>query len=332
MSCIPFIQVGTGNRGADLLRDLTSNHKARFRTAALVDVVPTFLDAAGELTGLPSSRRFDSLGSALNTVSEVEAVVIATPAKFHGALIREALLAGKHVWVEKPATYRYEEALELLELATERRRSVVVGNQYQYDPIERQLQRIVQAKKYGPPFLLTYTHHRHRPIPGAFTGPFPALWEQGVHSLDSILAILGHPKIQTVYALSLRPPHSEYPGETVTGIMTRFANGIDVHFLVTFDSQESWWEIRVECEYAALRLHANGWQRDTLEVLQAEQRVETIGPAEDLEPEMRDPFVAFHSAIVSGRTAPTSLEVNVQTLQWIDAAVRSSQEGQIIRL
>src|SRR5262245_47306141 len=50
----------------------------------------------------------------------VTAVAIATPAVSHGALVREALLAGKHVFVEKPLCLSLSEARQLIDLAAER--------------------------------------------------------------------------------------------------------------------------------------------------------------------------------------------------------------------
>ena len=51
----------------------------------------------------------------------VEAVVIATPAPLHGRMVREALLAGKDVLVEKPLALSEGEGEEAVRLAQERK-------------------------------------------------------------------------------------------------------------------------------------------------------------------------------------------------------------------
>jgi predicted dehydrogenase len=328
---IDFIQIGVGNRGAQVLDEVAARHGDRFMPVAFVDVDDGFVAAAREKHGTRITAHA-ALADALVVHPEAQAVFVVTPARFHGEMVRTALEANRHVWVEKPLTYDYPEALALAALARELGRTVVVGNQYQYHPLERQLQELVASARYGRAFFLSYQHHRHRPQMRAFTGEYPALWEQGVHSLDSALAILGHPDLASVYALGQRPPHSAYNSDTVTNVLTQFANGVQVHLLVTFDSQRSDWSIRVECEHAALLLTAEGWDRSRIEVLAGEQVVETILREPIADSATADPYAAFHTAITTARTTPTSIEANVRTIQWIDAAVRSLRAGGVVRL
>jgi predicted dehydrogenase len=329
MRPLSFIQVGIANRGTTILKELIKD-STRFKPVGLVDLVPNSLEEARKLTGLDSSNTYLGLKLALAAQPQSEAVFIATPARFHGALVREALLAGKHVWVEKPLTYDYKEALELARLAKKQKRVVVVGNQYQYDPLERRLQKLTQSGQYGKPFLVSYTHHRHRPTMASFTGEYPSLWEQGVHSLDSILAILKHPPLKSVYTLHQRPENSNYNHSTIINVLTQFGGGIQASLLVSFDSHRSDWEIRVECTKAAFLLKANGWSRSSIEILQNENVIETVGPVETANDGMDNTYSAFYAQVTTGRPAPTSIEINLKTLEWIDAAVRSGQNHSIV--
>lgn len=330
MQQIRFIQVGVGNRGANILQDFLAHYGDRFVPVAIVDLNPAFLAEASSRTGLTTLPTYATLTEALAQRPEADAVVIVTPARFHTAMVGEALAAGKHVWVEKPLSYDYSEAVELAKLAQQQQRAVVIGNQYQYHPLERRLQQAIQRREYGLPFLVSYIHHRHRPDMRAFTGEYPALWEQGVHSLNSILAILGNPDLKSVYALGLKPPHSAYNSDTVTNVLTAFADGTQAHLLVTFDSQRSDWAIRVECEHAALSLVADGWERNGIEVLMREKVVETLAPEESSDLSVVDPYSAFYTAITTGQATPTSIDTNLKTIQWIDAAVRSLKSGNVV--
>lgn len=329
---IRFIQIGVGNRGAQILQDLLAQSDNRFEPVAFVDTNPDHLAAAVARHGLTDLPTYDDLAIALAAHADATAVVIVSPARFHGAMTQTALLAGKDVWIEKPLTYDYAEAQALALLARQQQRVVVIGNQYQYHPLERQLQQLLREEHYGKPFFISYLHHRHRPEMRAFTGEYPALWEQGVHSLNSILALLDNPDLQTVYATALRPPHSQYNSDTVTNLLTTFANGVQAHLLVTFDSQHSDWVLRVECEHAALLLQAEGWERRTIQVLRGEQVIDRIGPHEICDPAQRDPYGAFYIAVMTGALTPTSIEVNLKTIQWIDAAVQSLRTGNVVRI
>jgi len=59
---------------------------------------------------------------------EVDSVIIATPIETHYQIAKEAIIAGKNVYIEKPITSTYEEALEIKDLATDY--NVVVGVDY----------------------------------------------------------------------------------------------------------------------------------------------------------------------------------------------------------
>lgn len=65
--------------------------------------------------GFEQIKRFDSLESLLD--SDIEVVIVATPAKVHYQITKQCLLAGKHVLVEKPMTDTLEQAKELYSIA-----------------------------------------------------------------------------------------------------------------------------------------------------------------------------------------------------------------------
>lgn len=65
---------------------------------------------------------------------DVDAVIIASPTRLHFTQARKALLANKHVLVEKPMAETYEQARELVELARERRLILMTGFLLRYSP------------------------------------------------------------------------------------------------------------------------------------------------------------------------------------------------------
>ena len=61
---------------------------------------------------------------------DIDMVVVATPVFTHYSLAREALLHGKHVWVEKPMTSNHAQAQELVALAESRGLQLVVDHTF----------------------------------------------------------------------------------------------------------------------------------------------------------------------------------------------------------
>ena len=74
---------------------------------------------------------------------EIEAVVIATPAATHYALAKEALLADKDVFVEKPIALHYKEGEELVSLAKEKSKILMVGHLLEYHPVVIKLKDLI---------------------------------------------------------------------------------------------------------------------------------------------------------------------------------------------
>ena len=77
----------------------------------------------------------------------LEAVVIATPVPTHYALAKEALEAGKHVFVEKPPAMRGAEMEELVELAEERELVLMPGHLLLYHPGVAKLKELVDTRR-----------------------------------------------------------------------------------------------------------------------------------------------------------------------------------------
>src|SRR5688572_6915363 len=84
------IHVGVGTRGKSHVR--AALESGYWRPVALVDVVPDYLAAAREMTGLPESACFTRVEDALAQV-ESDAVAVASPVTFHASQIMAALRA-----------------------------------------------------------------------------------------------------------------------------------------------------------------------------------------------------------------------------------------------
>ena len=116
----------------------------------------------------------------------VDAIVIATPVVTHYELARRALLAEKHVFVEKPIALRSVEAQELIELANQKRRVLMVDHLLEYHPAIEQLKKLVQNGDLGDIFCL----YSQRLNLGVVRTEENALWSLTPHDISVMLYLL----------------------------------------------------------------------------------------------------------------------------------------------
>ena len=117
---------------------------------------------------------------------EVEAVVLAVPAACHYQAGKQALEAGKHLYVEKPLTLRAAEAAELVELAARRDRVLMVGHLLQYHPAVEMLKGLIEQGKLGDIYYL----YSQRVNLGIVRKDENALWSLAPHDIAVMLHLL----------------------------------------------------------------------------------------------------------------------------------------------
>ncbi|AFL87571.1 putative dehydrogenase [Terriglobus roseus DSM 18391] len=132
-----------------------------------------------------------SLDEMLANFPEIRAIVISTPAVTHFSLAKQALLAGKDVFVEKPFTLKVSHAEELLALAESLGRILMVGHLLEYHPAVNRIREIVQSGELGE----TYYIYTQRVNLGRIRGDENALWSFAPHDISQILYILGEEPI-----------------------------------------------------------------------------------------------------------------------------------------
>ena len=123
---------------------------------------------------------------------EVDAIVVATPVNTHYRLAKAALLAGKHVLVEKPLTRRSDHARELIDLAAERGLKLMVGHTFVYNPAVEAVRAIIQSGEIGNVYYLNAT----RVNLGLLQPDINVMWDLGPHDISMISFILGQDPVK----------------------------------------------------------------------------------------------------------------------------------------
>jgi predicted dehydrogenase len=170
--------VGCGYWGPNVIRNLDAVDG--FLLRAICDTDPVRLAAvAGRY---PSATRTTCVDEVLDDPA-LEAVYLATPVSTHYALTRRALLAGKHVLVEKPLATTVEQAEQLVALAAQQRRVLLVGHTFVFSPPVRKIKQLILEGQVGPIYYIETT----RVNLGLFQKDVSVLWDLGPHDLSILL-------------------------------------------------------------------------------------------------------------------------------------------------
>ena len=172
--------------------------------APLIDSVPGMelvavcsSDAAKVFADYPSLPVKASLEELLS-LDQIDIVVIATPNNTHFELASSALLAGKHVVVDKPFTVTVEQALELKDLAEQKGLMLSVFHNRRWDADFLTLREVIVSGKLGDLVSFESRFERYRPEVKTRwreqAGEGSGLWyDLGPHLLDQALHLFGCP-------------------------------------------------------------------------------------------------------------------------------------------
>ncbi len=173
--------VGTGGRGSDLIRKLTTIERAAI--VAVCDDYAPHLERGVKYAGA-DVRGFDNYSRMLREMKP-QAVVVATPLYLHFPMCREALDAGCAVFCEKTMCHTVEEARELAEAVEKSGVIFQVGLQRRANAIYAQAQAMVETGMLGQITAIKCQWHRNnnwrRPVP---VGRNDARWSELEHRLN----------------------------------------------------------------------------------------------------------------------------------------------------
>jgi UDP-2-acetamido-3-amino-2,3-dideoxy-glucuronate N-acetyltransferase len=161
------------------------------------------------------------------TRKDIAGVVISSPAETHFSIAREALLAGKHVFVEKPLTLHEKEGHELITLAEKRNRVLMVGHLLQYHPVFMRLKEMASSGELG---RINYIYS-HRLNLGKIRREENILWSFAPHDISMILS-LAEEAPESVMTTGGNYLHQKIADVTTTHL--EFPSGLRAHIFVSW--------------------------------------------------------------------------------------------------
>lgn len=197
----------------------------------LVAVVDVDLPRAEQLAAERGGRPYASLTEAL-AHEDVDVVTVATPTGLHGTVAIEALDAGKHVVIEKPAEVTVEKIDQIIEAQRRAGTLVSVISQHRFDPATEVLLEAIEKGRLGRLTSGVAAIDWWRSQAYYDSGDWRGTWEldgggammnQGVHTVDLLIAAMGRPV--EVFAYTGSVAHERVETEDVAAVVVKFESG-----------------------------------------------------------------------------------------------------------
>ncbi|MGW6130312.1 Gfo/Idh/MocA family protein [Cellulomonas sp. NPDC055163] len=226
MSRLRFAVVGCGVIAPTHVRALLELAD-RVELVACSDVLPERARALADEFGLEARPYEDVLAD-----PTIDAVSVCTPSGRHAEVGVPALLAGKHVVVEKPMDVSVEACDRLLAAQATSGTALAVISQHRFDPASRAVKAAVDAGELGRVVLAEARVPWYRTQEYYDSGDWRGTWaldgggaliNQGVHTLDLLRWTCG--PVRTVYAQARTAAHERIEVEDVVCATVTFANG-----------------------------------------------------------------------------------------------------------
>jgi predicted dehydrogenase len=337
MRKLKLVQVGLGFWGQDWAEEILPN-AAEVEVVGYVDPAPEALAALQRRIGVPAERCFASLAEAL-AATGAEAVLGTLRTAHHFPVVREALLADRHIIVEKPFTPTLEEAAELVRLAEARGLLLMVSQNYRFYPASIAAAELVADRTLGRPLAVAIDFRRYAPGEGYryYDIPDPLLADMSIHHFDLMRMVLGLEPVE-VSCRTWNPPESPFTAHPGGAATIEFEQGVVVSYRASWLSRgpaTPWggeWAMDFAEGAATWACRGSKGARLASERLAIQRLGGPVEPRELVmfpEHDRAGTIAAFARAVLSGTVPPrfSSGRDNVGSLALVEACRLSAARG-----
>jgi len=214
--------IGFGYWGPNLARNFANS--SLYSLEYISDLNKSRLDLAAELyPNLVVTTSHDEVISSKN----VDLVAIATPVFTHYELVKKSLFGDKHVFVEKPFTYTSKQADELIKLADQKRKIVMVDHTFLFTGAVKKIKEMVDSGALGS----IYYYDSMRVNLGLFQGDVNVVWDLAPHDFSIMDYLVGKTPISISACGAV---HYSNGKEDVSYITAFYDNNLIAHFNVNW--------------------------------------------------------------------------------------------------
>jgi myo-inositol 2-dehydrogenase / D-chiro-inositol 1-dehydrogenase len=302
------------------------------RLVMTADPVP---DAAAALAARFGGRSTTD-PTELITAPDVDAVVIAAPARFHADLVVAAAAAGKAVFCEKPMALTLADADRAIAAAQRAGVELQVGFNRRFDAGFAAAHEVVSGGRLGTPQLLRSVTRDPAGFDPARVPPWTIYVETLIHDFDTLRYLNPGAEAVDVYAVADALVHPDWKerGLLDTAIVTiRFDNGAMATAEASFQAVYGY-DVRGEVFGSAGMLTAGDIRRTSMALYsEAGESAETARRNIDLFHDAYVAELAHFAACVLDKQTPRSTGHDARAALAIAlAAIRSTKTGTPVRL
>ncbi len=205
--------IGCGYWGPNLIRNFNSLEESKVKI-----VCDKSEKRLSYISNLYPSVQTTTDAETLFNDPEIDAVAIATPVHTHFALAERGLSSGKHVFIEKPMASSTLQCRELNSLATEKKRTLMIGHTFIYSDPVRKIKELLDSGEIGKIYYLS----SQRLNLGLYQKDINVAWDLATHDISIILYLFGSAPV----SVSCQGKAHITPGiEDVTVLSMDFSGG-----------------------------------------------------------------------------------------------------------
>ena len=211
--------IGAGNWGNNLVRNfckILGAHNTSVADLKQEKLAKIEVEYAGIKTFLNSDKIISN--------DTIKSIVVATPAETHYEIAKKALLAGQHVFVEKPLALEIEEAEELIEIAENKNLTLMVDHLLIYHPVVCKIKELIDNGELGEIYYL----YSQRLNLGVIRSRENVLWSLGPHDISVFLYLLNDFPVRIEASGGIYVQETQKIEDAVF-LHLNFPSGVDAH-------------------------------------------------------------------------------------------------------
>ncbi|MBS3921557.1 MAG: Gfo/Idh/MocA family oxidoreductase [Nitrosarchaeum sp.] len=301
-----IVQIGTGGWGKNHTRILS-------QLGVLSAVCDTNTERSKEYGEKYSVNYYNSLDDLIK-FEEFDGAFVVTPTSSHTEIATKLLQAKKHVFVEKPMTYKSEDGQKIADLAKKNNLVLTCGYIERFNPAVDNVKKFVKEKKYGELVMLEFHRENRMPLHIKDVG---IIYDTSVHDIDTANWLFDDMP-QVVFARSGRINHEH---EDFASIMLGYKN--DKVAIIS----SNWITPKRVRTFTAVCTDAIITSDFISQEIKIEKKEETEIPRSDKQEPLLLEIQSFLGAMEGKNNLIVSSQQAVNVTKIAEAALLSSQKG-----